>query len=360
MKERRAIDPEKRGDSMSSSDGLAYRALALQLRARSVSGTGNEEARSIIKAALEQLRRSVESSIGFIGPDCRLIVLPEYVLTGHPLGEPIQLWAEIAAIDLQGPEYEALAGIARDNKIFLAGNAYERDENFPDLYFQACFVIDPSGEVVLRYRRLNSMFTPTPHDLWDRYLEIYGIDGVFPVAHTEIGNLAALASEEILFPELARCFAIRGAEVFLNPTSEVGSPQVTQKDVARRARAIENLAYVVSANTAGIEGSPIPEQSADGGSQVVDFEGRVLVQAGQGESMVAHAGIDIGALRSARRRPGMPNLLSRNRFDLYAETYSSADFHNANGLNPGQTPDRSYFLNAQRAVIEKLIDRGVI
>jgi predicted amidohydrolase len=346
---------------LTSSDGPTYRALALQLKAKSVSGTGHEEARSLIKQGIEQLRRSVESSIGFIGPDCKLVVLPEYVLTGHPLGEPIKLWAEIAAIDVDGPEYEALAAIARDSKIFLAGNAYERDENFPDLYFQACFVIDPSGDVVLRYRRLNSMFTPTPHDLWDKYIDIYGIDGVFPVARTDIGNLASVASEEILFPELARCFAIRGAEVLLNPTSEVGSPSVTQKDVARRARAIENLFYVVSANTGGIEGSPIPEQSADGGSQIVDFEGRLLVQAGQGESMVANAEIDISALRRARRRPGMPNLLSRNRFDLYTESYSSsADFHNANGLKDGQTPDRSYFLTAQKSVIEKLIERGVI
>lgn len=343
-----------------SSDGPAYRALALQVKARSVSGAGQEEARSLIKGGIERLRRSVESSIGFIGPDCKLVVLPEYVLTGHPLGEPIQVWSEIAAIDVDGPEYEAIAGIARDNKIFLAGNAYERDENFPEFYFQSCFVFDPSGQAVLRYRRLNSMLTPTPHDLWDRYLDIYGIDGVFPVARTEIGNLAALASEEILFPELARCFAIRGAELLLNPTSEVGSPMVTQKDVARRARAIENLAYVVSANTAGIDGSPIPEQSADGGSQIVDFEGRVLTQSGQGESMVANSEIDIAALRRARRRPGMANLLSRNRFDLYADTYSSADFHKANGLIESNSPDRSYFLSAQRAVIEKLIDRGLI
>lgn len=340
--------------------GPFYRALALQLRARSVAGTGHEEARALIKSGLEQIRRSVEASLGFIGKDCRLILLPEYVLTGHPLGEPIPVWAEVAGIDMEGPEYEALASISADNRVFLAGNAYERDPNFPDLYFQTCFVLDPSGTIVLRYRRLNSMFTPTPHDLWDRYLQIYGIEGVFPVAHTEIGNLAALASEEILFPELARCFAIRGAELFLNPTSEIGSPRLTQKDVARRARAIENLAFVVSANTAGIEGSPIPESSADGGSQIVDYEGRVLAQAAQGESMVAFAEIDIGALRRARRRPGMANLLSRNRFDLYAGTYASTDFHPANGLTGHPSPDRSYFTSAQQAVIDKLIERGVI
>lgn len=340
-------------------EAIAYRALALQLKARSVAGMGESEARLHIKSGLDALRRSVESSIAFIGRDCKLAVLPEYVLTGFPLGEPIPKWAEIAGLDMDGPEYEALAAISSDNGIFLAGNVYERDPNFPGIYFQACFVIDPSGALVLRYRRLNSMFTPTPHDLWDRYVDIYGLDGVFPVAKTAIGNLAAIASEEILFPELARCLVMRGAEVFLHPTSETGSPDVTPKDVAKRARAIENLAYVVSANTAGIEGSPIPEQSADGGSQIVDHEGRVLVRAGQGESMVANCEIDIGALRRARRRPGMANLLSRNRFDLYAQSYASTDIHSANGFNDVPIPDRSYFISKQKQIIDSLIERGL-
>jgi predicted amidohydrolase len=148
---------------------------------------------------------------------------------------------------------------------------------------------------VLRYRRLNSVMTPTPHDVWDEYLALYGIDGVFPVARTEIGNLAPVASDEILFPEVARCFAMRGAEVFLHSTSEATSPRETIKDIAKRARAIENLAYVISANSGGIDGSPIPGESTDGGSQIVDFEGRVLVEAGAGESMVACAEIDIAA-----------------------------------------------------------------
>lgn len=340
----------------------AYRALALQARTRSVNtATDRVEAREIMRVSIERLRRQIASSVAFIGKDCRLVVLPEYFLTGHPVGEPMSVWADRAAIDPDGPEIEALASIARDTGIFLAGNAYETDRNFPDLYFQASFVVDPSGKVVLRYRRLNSLLTPTPHDVWDRYLEIYGIEGVFPVARTEIGNLACIASEEILFPELARCFAIRGAEVFLHSTSEAGSPRLTPKEIARRARATENVAYVVSANSGGIEGSPIPGDSTDGMSKIVDFEGRVLVEAGYGESMVASAEIDLAALRRARRRPGMGNLFVRNRFDLYAGIYASARFHEANGLGDGSAqPDRSYFLEAQRAVIQKLIDEGVL
>lgn len=309
---------------------------------------------------IERIRRQIEGSLNFIGPDCRLVVLPEYVLTGHPLGESIADWAERAAIEVDGPEYEALASISSARKIFLAGNAYELDANFPGLYFQTSFVVSPAGETVLRYRRLNSMFTPTPHDVWTRYLDTYGIDAVFPVARTEIGNLACIASEEILFPELARVLAIRGAEVLLHSTSEAASPQTTIKQVARRARAAENLAYIVSANTAGIEGSPIPGESTDGGSQLVDFEGRVLAEAAPGESMVANAEIDLSALRRARRRPGMSNLLARNRFDLYADSYAAARFHVADGIADGKAPERIWFIETQRKVIQRLSEEGVI
>jgi len=310
--------------------------------------------------AIDRLRRQLAASVGFIGPDCRLVVLPEYTLTGHPVGEPVEVWRDRAAIDPEGPEYEGLAAIARDLNVFLAGNAYETDKHFPELYFQSSFVIDPGGEVVLRYRRLNSLLTPTPHDVWDRYLDRYGLDGVFPVARTEIGALACIASEEILFPELARCLAARGAEVFLHPSSEVGSPQTTHKDIAKRARAIENLCYVISANSGGIEGSPIPAASTDGGSQIVDFEGRVLVEAGPGESMVANAEVDLAALRRARRRPGMANLRARNRFGLYAQSYAAAATDEPNGLDDGAAPGKGWFLQRQREAIARLEADGLI
>lgn len=333
----------------------SYRALALQARTVSVNACRDRsEARDVMRASIDRLRTQIIASTRFIGPDCRLVVLPEYALTGHPVGEPIPVWRDKAAIDPDGEELKELGAIARDANVYLSINAYETDDAFPQLYFQSSLILDPSGTVILRYRRLNSLMTPTPHDVWDAYLDRYGLEGVFPVARTELGSLACIASEEILFPELARCLAVRGAEVFLHSSSEVGSPLVTRKDVAKRARAIENVAFVVSANSGGIDGSPIPGASTDGGSKIIDHEGRVLVEAGPGESMSAFAEVDLASLRRARTRPGMDNLLSRNRFELYASTYASTTIHAANGFADGIIPDRDAFLNAQRDAIGRL------
>ncbi|MEA5507013.1 nitrilase-related carbon-nitrogen hydrolase [Halotia wernerae UHCC 0503] len=338
----------------------SFRALALQVTCHAVNQASDRPAaRLLMLNSINRLEQQIAASIAFIGLDCRLIVLPEYFLTGFPMGDSLVGWAEKACLDMNGAEYEALAKIAQKHQIFLAGNAYELDPHFPGLYFQTSFVIDPSGSVVLRYRRLNSLFAPTPHDVWDKYLDCYGLEGVFPVAKTAIGNLAALASEEILYPEVARCLAMRGAEIFLHSTSEVYGQTLSPKDAAKITRAVENMAYVVSANTAGIANIPIPIASADGGSKIIDYRGIVLAKTATGESMAAFAEIDLAALRRDRRRPGLNNLLSRQRFELYAQSYSQSQFYPANTML-GKEVDRKHFIQTQQITIERLVKLGII
>ena len=122
-----------------------YYALALQSRCRAVDALSVANARRCIDSAIETCAAQIAASKGFIGPDTRLVVLPEHFLIGFPMGDPVQSWAEKAGIDIDGPEYEALGKICQDNDIFLSGNAYERDKAFPGLYFQTCFIIAPNG-----------------------------------------------------------------------------------------------------------------------------------------------------------------------------------------------------------------------
>jgi predicted amidohydrolase len=338
----------------------SYRAVALQTNCRTIAATPTpEEARAQIAANIERIGRQIPPTLAWTGSDTRLVVLPEYVLTGFPIRETPEEWIAKACLSDGCSEYEALGGIATKNGIFLAGNGYESDASFPGIFFQTSFIIDPTGAVVLRYRRLNSMYSPTPHDVWDRYLDIYGLEAVFPVASTDIGRLAAVASEEILYPELSRCMTMRGAEVIVHSTCEVASPRATPKGIARRARAIENLVYVISCNTASMEGLDLPGESADGGSMVVDYLGHVLAEAGQGESVVAAAEIDLAALRRYRRRPGMGNLLSRQRFEAYAESYRQHSFYPANSLTDGFA-GRQHFTATQNEVIARLADKDII
>ena len=146
---------------------------------------------------------------------------------------------------------------------------------------------------------------------------------------------------------------MRGAEVFLHSTSEPQSRNLSNKDIAKRARAIENLAYVVSANSGGITGADIPASATDGGSQIIDYTGHLLAEAGPGENMAAYAEIDLLALRRYRRRPGMFNILSRQRLELFTDSYQKFSLYPANSLLEAE-PERNHFIKTQRAVIEKL------
>ena len=202
------------------------------------------------------------------------------------------------------------------------------------------------------------MFAPTPHDVLDAYLDHYGSDSLFPVARTELGNMACVASEEILYPELSRALMLNGAEIICHSSSEVASHLMTPKNIAKRARAIENMAYVVSANSAAITDIDFPAESTTGSSQVVDFKGAVMAETLPGESSNANALLDIERLRQARRKPAMTNMVARQRFEVVKSTYTQT-IYPANNL-ADKMPDRTHFLDIQKEVIQGLIDRGVI
>ena len=342
-----------------------YIALALQTTCFAINDADDAAAsRPRMLAAIARIGQQIGGSKRFVGQDVRLVVLPEYFLTGFPMGETASDWASKAALEIGGPEYQALGKVAQEADVFLSGNAYEVDPHFPGLYFQTSFLIAPNGGVVLRYRRLVSLFAPSPYDVWDKYIGHYGIEGVFPVADTELGKLAAIASEEILYPDIARALALRGAELFLHSSSEIASVLSTPKNVAKQARAIENLAYVVSANSAGIEGISIPKASTDGSSKVIDYKGLILAEAGYGESMAAYAEIDIAAVRRYRRRPGMGNILSRQPLGLWRDALEGLDIQPRNSLIDGggqvTTPGRPFYTDRQKRVIDTLADAGLI
>jgi len=331
--------------------------------------TDAESAAKVRMQSIERITTYVNTMVNFVkfhnGSNVRLLVLPEYFLSGFPLGEGHHEWQQKACLSYDCVEYEKLGALAQKNNIFLAGNVYEIDPNFPDLYFQTCFIIGPNGDVILRYRRLSSSFEATPHDVWSKYLDLYGLEGVFPVAKTEIGNLGCIASEEIMWPELVRASVLQGAEILIHPTSEPGSTMDTDREICRKARAIENAIYIISANTSSIDDIPIPAYTCSAMSKVVDYRANTLATVSQaGESMLAHAVIHVDALREQRRRVGMANLLARQPCDIYTQVYAAAERRVGDGLikdGEVQPPaDRDWFRQRQEQQLERLTKLGII
>ncbi|MGB3457393.1 MAG: nitrilase-related carbon-nitrogen hydrolase [Litorimonas sp.] len=339
-----------------------YKALALQTECAAVNrASSRAEAREIMQGSLLRITGQLMSARAFHGESLKLVCLPEYFLTSFPAGESAAEWREKACVELDGATYEQIGAMAQKSGLYIGANLYETDPHFPELYFQASTITAPSGDIVLRYRRLISMYAPSPYDVMEAYLEHYPLETWFPVVDTPLGRLAALASEEIRYPEISRILAMNGAEVILHPTSEASSTQMTYKNVAKLARAQENQCYVISANSAAITGTALTPESTDGRSQIVDDRGLILAEVPTGETITACADVDIRALRDRRARVGMDNMLARQPLALYAQVLAGMAAHPSGSLGDGSSaPGKDFYKRRQEEVIGGLVKAGIL
>lgn len=258
----------------------------------------------------------------------RLYVLPEFFLTGSGGIRRPGPARDLMCVTFPGPELEPLAALARETGAFIAGMVFEVIPSWPDRYWNTAFILDPRGEVILRYRK---HYDPTgitrPADVLAEYVEHFGEDALFPVVDTEIGRLACLTCYDINFPEVARALALKGAEVLIHPTAEGRAPFLMPDTggwaLARRVRAYENLCCLVSANLGRTRDSDLPEERMGGGSSIINWDGRVVVSADSVGELILQAEIDLDELRRHRSQRHM-NFLAQLRPEVHALAYRAA------------------------------------
>ena len=88
----------------------------------------------------------------------RLIAIPEGALQGFN-DEVLDLdhteFAHTCAIDIPGPETDRIGRLARKWGVFIMAQAKARHEDWPDLFFNIGFVVDPQGAVILKHYKLS-------------------------------------------------------------------------------------------------------------------------------------------------------------------------------------------------------------
>lgn len=324
-----------------------------------------EQAMAIVNRSIDRWETLLDMAAGTSGGIKQLYLFPEFNLQGFPLRESADEWIRKACFRIPGsPEIERLQRIASRLGIYIGANGYESPDEWPGRYFNCSFLIDPSGDVILKYRRVSTAQANSPHDLLDAYLDKHGIEGLWPVAKTEIGNIAMMPCGEILWPETSRCLAMRGAEVILHPTSDHGKSEAMAWESAKRVRAAENMVYFVSCNAGGIEGGPLPAGTHVGNSKIIDFQGKVIVQSeGAGETAVAAAVLDMNALRRARVSPSGPfgvNRLARLRVEAYRPLYEQSSFYPPNRFADGPMESKKQLAEVLQKGIKDKIDEGLL
>ena len=166
----------------------------------------------------------------------------------------------------------------------------------------ASLVFAPSGQCVARYDKIH-LFRFTQGD--EAYDETRVIEpGQTPVTfalpskdgHTYTVGLSVCY--DLRFPELYRAYADKGADLLLVPSAFTFTTGRAHWEVLLRARAIENLAYVVAAAQGGVH---VNGRRTWGQSLVVSPWGEVLAQQPQGEAVVL-AEVDPARLHAARHQ----------------------------------------------------------
>jgi len=254
---------------------------------------------------LEKVLRNLQEAAA---AGAELIVFPECALTGYCFTSREE--ASPVAETVPGPATEKIATAAKVLGATAVVGLLEREG---DNIFNAAAVITPGG-ILGTYRKVHLLCLGV-----DRF-DALG-DKPFPMFETPHAKIGINICFDCSFPESGRAVKLNGAQILAIPTNwPIGSDtwQHTPK-----VRATENHLIVIAADRVGEERG----FRFAGHSQIVDFEGRVLAEAGETEETILYGEVDVAAVdqnrvvrlagewefdRIAMRRPEMYDIITRS------------------------------------------------
>jgi predicted amidohydrolase len=273
-----------------------------------------------MRANTDRILAMIDAAVAGSAPflPVRLVVFPEFAHAA-PVFPTVRELRQKLTVPIPNEHTERLTHKAREHNLYIqSGSMLEEDPRWPNAVFNTTCLIGPQG-ILSRYRKVNPWIPfevhSSPHDLpgYDEPL--------FPVVETPIGRIGCAICYDWLFPEAIRQLAANGAELLVRVSAYMDPWGATEPmnwwTLINRARAIENAAYVVAANQ-GASLRHYPPYSWPGGSQVVDFDGRLLAEAspGPGERIVV-APVDVSALRHERQTRSGHHMLAHLRTEAY-------------------------------------------
>jgi predicted amidohydrolase len=151
----------------------------------------------------------------------------------------------------------------------------------------------------------------------------------FPIIDLGIARMAIMICMDIYFPEIARIYAMKGAEILFWPTVTHG-PTQSGLEAQLCSRAIDNSLYIVESNLSGHPPyAPYKGRFYPGNARIVDFNGDIIAQTGR-RAGLAIADIDLDERRTTTDvllitdpDDTRADLESLARMDLYAREYAA-------------------------------------
>jgi deaminated glutathione amidase len=212
---------------------------------------------------------------------------------------------QVAESDGNGPVQEFLSATARKLNMWILGGTIVIRTGDSSRVANSSLLIDAKGERVARYDKIH-LFDVTIPGRNEQYRESnHVLPGRDPViADTPVGKLGLSVCYDMRFPELYRELVLQGAEWLAMPAAFTVPTGRAHWETLLRARAIENLCYVVAPAQSGLHTSG---RETYGDSLIVDYWGQVLSRLAKGTGVIT-ADIDLASQADSRARfPALDN-----------------------------------------------------
>jgi nitrilase len=199
--------------------------------------------------------------------------------------------------DGDGPAQSAVSALAREFKLWVVAGTQPIAVDGDPRPANACVVYDDAGRRAARYDKIHLFDVDLPGGREGYRESANARPGSEPVVvDTPAGRLGLSVCYDLRFPELYRRLVSEGAEIFSVPSAFTSPTGRAHWETLLRARAIENLGFVVAAAQSGVHDS---NRETYGDSMVVDHWGRVLARQPRGSGVVT-AALDKDGQRETR------------------------------------------------------------
>jgi nitrilase len=276
--------PHAKSEAKAESTAVV-RVAAVQLASGPSVAANLNEARRLIAMAVKQ--------------GAKLVALPEYfpIMGMHETDK-----VKVREPEGKGPIQQFLAETAKKHKIWLVGGSVPLESGDPARVRNSSLVYDDKGKLVARYDKIHLFGFEMGKEQYSEQRTIEPGSEV-KVVDSPFGRLGLSICYDLRFPELYR--AMKDVDIIFVPSAFTETTGKAHWETLIRARAIENLAYVVAPAQGGYH---LNGRETHGDSMIVDPWGVVLDRLPRGSGVVI-AGINPDYVR--RLRKSLPALAHR-------------------------------------------------
>lgn len=229
----------------------------------------------------------------------RLVALPEYfpLISGDETDK-----VRAREKEGEGPLQDFLRETALRHKVWLVGGSIPLEASVPEKVRNSCLVFDDVGRRVARYDKIHLFGFRRGTEQYDesRTIEAGGEAVAFD---SPVGCVGLSICYDLRFPELYR--SMGPVDLLVVPAAFTHTTGQAHWELLLRARAVENLCYVLASAQGGTHPSG---RRTWGDSMVVDPWGAVLERLAQGPGVVT---AEIDPTRIAELRASLPALAHR-------------------------------------------------